>query len=186
MVSWYNLWQTITKFDDEKWTLIITIFLNTRINSGLIKHTITLLHKRYTIIEININFKVYLDKNLLEPTELGFLKSTQISLTWTGENLIICDQYETDAVNIQILLIYVSIHTIYFERSNHLITQIKQRNIRTCVPSAVEHNPTSLTKHVVAVKSDVKTFHQLPLEKIVLKKLFQVLHETMSEFSWDQ
>ena len=67
-----------------------------------------------------------------------------------------------------------------------LITQIKQRNIRTCVPSAAEHNPTSLTKHVVAVKSDVKTFHQLPLENIVLKKLFQVLHETMSEFSWDQ
>ena len=119
MVSWYNLWHTITKFDDEKWTLIITIFLNTHINSGLVKHTITLLHKRYTIIEININFKKYLDKNLLEPTELGFLKSTQISLTWTGEHLIICDQYETDAVKIQILLIYVSLHTISFKRSNN-------------------------------------------------------------------
>ena len=144
-------------------TLIITIFLSTRINSGLVKHTITLLHKRYTIIEININFKVYVDKNLLEPKELGFLKSTEVPLTWTGKNLIICDQYETDAVKIQILLLYFSIHTIPFKRSNHLITQIKQRNIGTCVPSAVEHNPTSLTKHVVAFKSDVKTFHQLPL-----------------------
>lgn len=110
---------------------------------------------------------------MLEPTKLGLFKSKQRSFSWTGENLIICYQCQTDAHKTQSLLIYVPILTIYFERSNNLITQIKKWNIPTCVPSALEHDPVSISTNVVAVKSAVKTLHQLPMEKLYWRCYFK-------------